>query len=221
MNRTPEPELMDTEEQAKAYAAADWESAHSLYPKLFAEKFPRRALKALVLDIGCGPCDVTMRFARANPGYTFHAVDGSAAMLAQGQRELQKQKLRKRIRLFEGFIPGAKLPSSKYDVIISSSLLHHLHDPSGLWQTVKQRSKRGTLVFVCDLRRPASRARARSLVKKYGAGAPEVLAKDFYNSFLAAFTPAEVRRQLKQAGLTMLKVEAITDRHMLIYGKLN
>jgi ubiquinone/menaquinone biosynthesis C-methylase UbiE len=37
--------------------------------------------KALVLDLGCGPADVTIRFAKANPGYKFHGVDGSAAML--------------------------------------------------------------------------------------------------------------------------------------------
>src|SRR5882672_9564527 len=81
MKRVVEPELMDTEEQAQAYAAADFESAHAMYPRVFAEKFPRRAPRARVLDLGCGPCDVTLRFAKANPAYTFHAVDGSAAML--------------------------------------------------------------------------------------------------------------------------------------------
>src|SRR5258706_16102810 len=91
---------MDAEDQAEAYAKADYTSAHDLYPKLFAEKFPRRPGKALVLDLGCGPCDVTIRFAKANPGYTFHAVDGSAAMLRQAKRACARA----------GLTPGAARP---------------------------------------------------------------------------------------------------------------
>ena len=52
MKRIVEPELMSQEEQARAYAKADFESAHSFYPRLFAEKFPRRSKRALVLDLG-------------------------------------------------------------------------------------------------------------------------------------------------------------------------
>src|SRR5688572_23966562 len=129
---------MDTAEQAQAYAAADFESAHAMYPRLFAEKFPRRAPRARVLDLGCGPCDVTMRFAKANPGYTFHAVDGSAAMLRQARRFVAKQSLSRRVKLIEGFIPGAPIPARSYDVILSSSFLHHLHDPQVLWETVRE-----------------------------------------------------------------------------------
>ena len=219
MKRILEPELMDTEAQAKAYAAADFESAHAMYPLLFARKFPRRPKQALVLDLGCGPCDVTMRFAQANPGYAFHAVDGSAAMLRQARRCVASQSLSCQIKLIEGFIPGALIPQRGYDVILSSSFLHHLHDPQGLWRTVRERAKAATIVFVPDLRRPPTRAKAREFVRKYAGSDAQVLQRDFYNSLLAAFTPAEVRRQLKQAGLAGLKVEIISNRHLLVYGK--
>lgn len=219
MKRIVEPELMTGEEQARAYAGADFSAAHDSYVKLFAEKFPKRLPSAVVLDLGCGPCDVTIRFAQANPGYRFHGVDGSAAMLEYGRRAIARHVgLARRIRLIEGFIPGAPIPRRRYDVILSSSFLHHLHDPQVLWQTVRKYSRRGTIVFIADLRRPSSRAQARAFVRRYAEAEPAVLQRDFFNSLLAAFTPAEVRRQLQQAGLDGIKVEVISDRHLLVSG---
>ena len=220
MKRMVEPELMSAAEQARAYAQADFESAHSSYPKLFAEKFPRRPAKALALDLGCGPGDVTIRFAKANPGYVFHAVDGSAAMLRFGRLAVAHARLSRRIKLIEGFIPGASIPRTTYQVILSSSFLHHLHDPQILWQTVRQYSRRGTIVFVPDLRRPATVAKAQAMVRKYSCGEPAVLRRDFFNSLRAAFTPAEVRTQLKHAGLVDLQVEITGDRHLVIFGRV-
>ena len=56
-------------------------------------------------------------------------------------------------------------------------------------------------------------------MKKYADEEPEILQKDFYHSLLAAFTPPEIEQQLVCTGLTKLKVQIITDRHVLIYGK--
>ena len=212
MKRILEPELMAEDAQARAYAEADFESAHSRYPELFAEEFPGRPRNALVLDLGCCPCDVTIRFARANPCYTFHAVDGSPAMLRHAPRH-------DRIQLIEGHIPDVTLPGRNYDVIISSSLLHHLPDPQALWQTVRRHAKTGALVFVVDLVRPATREEAKALAEKYSAGEPEVLKRDFLNSLLAAFTPREVQRQIADAGLDGLRVQTISDRHLMAAGR--
>jgi ubiquinone/menaquinone biosynthesis C-methylase UbiE len=219
MRRIPEPELMLDEEQARAYAAADFESAHSLYPKLFDKLFPDRPRRALVLDIGCGPCDVTIRFARANPGYRFHAVDGSAAMLNEARKALRRRQLVARVKLIEGRVPDIALPAARYDVILSSSLLHHLPEPEALWQTIQRYSKPGTRVFVVDLRRPATRDAAGALAKKYSVGEPNVLKRDFLNSLLAAFTPREVGQQLSAAELSWLRVAALTDRHLMVSGQ--
>lgn len=219
MKRVVEPELMTEEAQALAYARADFESPHSAYPKLFAKKFPRPPRQARVLDLGCGPCDVTIRFAEAHPGWQFDAVDGSAAMLKHARPAVARHRgLTRRIRLVEGFIPGARIPRRSYEVILSSSFLHHLHNPQVLWQTVRQYSKLGTIVFIADLRRPASHARARAFERKYSRGEPEVLRRDFFNSLQAAFTPAEVREQLKEAGLAGLRVEVVSDRHLIVFG---
>jgi SAM-dependent methyltransferase len=212
---------MDTEQQARAYAAADFSAAHQSYVTLFEETFPGRSAKAFVLDLGCGPADVTVRFARANPGYVFHAVDGSAAMLNYAKEALQSQRgLRNRVKLIKGYIPGAPIPREHYDVILSNNFLHHLHDPGVLWRTVRRYAKKGTLIFVTDLFRPASRAEAKTLVGKYSGSEEPILKRDFYNSLLAAFTPNEIEKQLAEAQLLQLRVKVIDDRHLIIFGKI-
>ena len=207
MERIVEPELMTDEEQARAYAEADFESAHSRYPLLFREIFPDCPPTGRALDIGCGPGDVTRRFAQILPNWDFDAVDGSAAMLAQAPPT-------ERITYIQGFIPG--VPLSRYDLVLTSSLLHHLTDPSVLWQTIRRCAS--NMVFVVDLRRPSSREDALKLTDKYTQGEPEVLRRDFFNSLLAAFTIEEVERQLKDAGLSKLPVREISDRHLLVAG---
>lgn len=218
MKRTLEPELMLAADQAEAYAQADFEAAHRRYPELFAEKFPTRPNKARVLDLGCGPCDVTIRFAKANPGYSFAAVDGSEAMLRYGAAAVQRAVLGSRITLIHGIIPGAPVPGQDYDVILSTSFMHHLHAPEVLWQTVRQFARPGTIVFITDLKRPATRKQAQQMIQHHAADEPLLLQQDFYNSLLAAFTPAEVRDQLRTAGLDDLQVEVVGDMHLVVFG---
>jgi len=56
-------------------------------------------------------------------------------------------------------------------------------------------------------------------VDTYSGDEPEILRTDFFNSLLAAFTPAEVEAQLAEAGLADLRVEATSDRHLMISGR--
>lgn len=70
-----------------------------------------------------------------------------------------------------------------------------------------------------DLTRPPTKKRAQELVILHAQGAPKLMARDFYNSLLAAFEPSEVRTQLDKASLSSLKVEVVSDRHIIIYGR--
>ena len=131
-----------------------------------------------------------------------------------------RRRLIQRIKLVEGYIPGAPIPRKTYEVILSNSFLHHLHDPTVLWRCVRRHAKTGTLVFITDLFRPASRARAKALVRKYSHAEPSILKRDFYNSLLAAFTPDEIMEQLAEAKLDQLCVQVVSDRHLMIYGRI-
>jgi 2-polyprenyl-3-methyl-5-hydroxy-6-metoxy-1,4-benzoquinol methylase len=105
-----------------------------------------------------------------------------------------------------------------FDTVISNSLLHHLAEPAVLWKTMAACAAPRAALFVADLVRPESLAQARDLVARYAAGEPEILKRDFYHSLCAAYRPAEVRAQLLQAGLGQLRVEQISDRHLIAFG---
>lgn len=221
MQRVPEPELMDDPSQAEAYAAADFAEAHDRIVAGFNDCFPDRMLEGVVLDLGCGPGDISFRFAVRYPACSVTGVDGSAAMLRLASSRRAVDAAGDRVVFIEGCIPGAPIPDVSYAAIISNSLLHHLHRPQVLWETIASHADAATLVYVVDLRRPQSVDEARRLVDEYADGEPDILRRDFYNSLLAAFTPREVEAQLAVAGLTGLSVEVISDRHLAVHGILS
>lgn len=222
MDRVLEPELMDDEEQARAYAEADFAASHQAQVDVFLRSWPAEQgpVRGPILDLGCGPADVTVRLARACPEAVIDGVDGSAAMIRHGRERVAAAGLADRVKLVEGLLPRDAPPRPAYPVVFSSSLLHHLHDPSVLWESVRRFGAPGAFVFVLDLMRPETPADVDRLIDTYAAGEPEVLRRDYAASLFAAFTPEEVRAQLRAAGLEGLAVEAVTDRHMVVRGTL-
>ncbi len=219
MERIPEPELMDEPEQALAYAMADFSEPDSQFMRLFVEEFGLD-IKGYVLDLGCGPGNISFRFARAFPHCIVHAIDGSKEMIRIALNLLSSSpELQSRLLFIEGILPEINLPVDCYDVIISNSLLHHLHEPVVLWNTVRRFSRKGTIVFIRDLKRPSSKEEAMRIVETYSGNEPEILKRDFYNSLLAALTVDEVKEQIKSANLGHLEVRDSGDRHLIIFGR--
>ncbi len=219
MDRIPEPELMLDPEQARAYAEADFEEPHARFVELFQECFFAEPIEGAVLDLGCGPGDIAMRFARAYPNCEVDGIDGAQAMLDAGADRLMDSGLAERVHLARCRLPEQAPPRASYNAVISNSLLHHLHDPGVLWQAVKRYAVPGAPIFIMDLMRPDSREAAEALVAEYAAEEPEILRRDFYQSLLAAFRVDEVKAQLKAAGLKAFAVEVVSDRHLIAFGR--
>ncbi|MHB1391070.1 MAG: class I SAM-dependent methyltransferase [Thermoleophilia bacterium] len=221
MERIPEPELMDETGQARAYARADFEQPHNRFIEIFHQEFPGIEIAGRVLDLGCGPGDIAIRFARAFPRCSVLGLDGAPAMLAEGQALLARSaELQGRVRLQRCLLPDEQPPVDDYTAIISNSLLHHLRQPDVLWQAIRGCGHSGTPVFVMDLARPPDPATADLLVKMYTAGEPDLLKRDFQASLFAAYEPAQVTGQLLSAGLDCLRVRTVSDRHLLVSGRL-
>ncbi|HUN25541.1 MAG TPA: class I SAM-dependent methyltransferase [Steroidobacteraceae bacterium] len=215
VERVLEPEIMDGRAEAEAYAAADFSDSNQWYVDELVARFPHRLSR--LVDLGCGPADVPLRIARAAGGVHITAVDGSAQMLRLAHGAVLAAGLAGRIRLEHGRLPDLALPERSFDAVLSKDMLHHLPDPRVLWGEARRLARAGGAVFVMDLMRPDSPAAARAIVERVASREHPVLKEDFYNSLCAAFTPEEVRAQLESAGLP-LRVEQVSDRHMLVSG---
>jgi len=217
MERILEPEIMGDEQQALAYAKADFSTSNQWYVDHLLADYPDRL--GSVLDIGCGPGDVMLRLATARPTVRITAIDGSHAMIELMRKAVQSAGLRERITPVQGYIPGLPLAEHSFDAILSKDLLHHLPDPMVLWTEAKRLGRPGAAIYVMDLMRPDSPQAARDIVETVAPNELAILKEDFYASLCAAFTPEEVKRQMNRSGLP-LQVTPVSDRHMVIKGVL-
>ena len=219
MRRVLEPELMTDDAQALAYAKADFADVNQGFVDRFRMAFPDLTGGSL-LDLGCGPADIPIRFARALPGLTITGVDGSEAMIALGRQAVKDAKQDVRVRLLCARLPGLNLQPQSFNALVSNSLLHHLPTPAVFWQEALRLGRPGAALMVMDLHRPDSEDRARKLVEANAADEATVLKQDFFNSLCAAFTLYEVREQLRAARLQDFRCEMVSDRHWAAWGRL-
>lgn len=214
--RIAEAELMDAADRAAAYANADFREPHDAFVEQFAQRFSEFR-GGDVLDLGCGPADVTVRFARRYPAAVITAIEGAQAMLELATRRIEAEALGHQIRLEQFYLPDPALLQRRFDAVISNSLLHHLADPLTLWEVVAALPK-GAPVWVVDLLRPTSQNMLEELVARHAQQADPLLAEDFANSLRAAYRPPEIAAQLRARELAHLNIETTSDRHLAVWG---
>ena len=232
MRRTVEPELMDDPLQVLAYAQADFRASdQALVDRLveiFGESLGDGPGPRLV-DLGCGPGNISFLLAERFPQASVLGLDGAAAMLEVAERELADRgladrDLAKRLGFAQVLLGPESLPFGGFTAVVSNSLLHHLHDPQALWRHLRPLAAPGAAIYIKDLRRPATPEAALALQQMHLASAPPVLQRDYLASLHAAFEPAEVEAQLRLAGLPMgkqgLQVAALDDRSLEVWGRL-
>lgn len=222
MERICEPELMQDVLQAEAYAAADFSSGDRAVlgrvEALLGDRGQGNGVGLSFVDLGCGPGNITFLLARRWPEASVLGLDGSDAMLTIAERRRRADPAAGRhLRFLQRRLPSPQL-EGPCSAVISNSLLHHLHDPGVFWRSVRQLSGPATLLYVRDLRRPASQGELQDLVRRHASSAPEVLRRDYAHSLRAAFTRSEVLSQLEAAGFDGLEVLEVDDRYLEIQG---
>lgn len=209
---------MEDEAQCLAYAKADFADENQGFVDRFRDDYPEMT-EGHVLDLGCGPGDIPIRFVAALPRCRVTGVDASAPMIRLAEEAVRSAGLAGRIVLTCSRFQALQL-AEPADAALSNSLLHHLPNPLQFWYDLTRLVKPGSCVLVMDLLRPESPEAAQAIVDRYAADEPAVLRRDFYNSLLAAFTEDEVAAQLAEMNLSRLLIDVPDDRHWVVGGRL-
>jgi len=219
--RTLEPEVMDTEQEARDYDAMDHGEVNARFcDDLLAFSF--EAPLDRVLDVGTGPGLIPIELCRRAPQVVVDAVDLAAHMLALADRNVARAGLVGRVRLARVDAKATGWPDGAFDAVLSNSIVHHIPEPAGVLREMWRLVRKGGALFVRDLERPGSAARVSELVETY-APIPEASAEVramherqralFAASLHAALTSDEVRAMVQSLGMPGTAVSTTSDRH--------
>lgn len=212
MNRTLEPEVMNTIEDAEEYDAMDFSETDT--------QFAERAAVLLgltpggrTLDIGTGTAKIPILFLKRRPDCYVLAVDMADQMLGLAARNIATADLVRACTLAKMDAKALDLPSASFDLVLSNSIAHHLPEPLALFREIARVAGSSGAVLVRDLIRPESPEAAWAVVNRLAAGDSPRQRQLFFESLCAALTLDEVREMVAAAGLVDATVTQSSDRH--------
>jgi ubiquinone/menaquinone biosynthesis C-methylase UbiE len=210
LERILEEEIMDTERDAREYAAFDNRAVN--------EEFVARALElapasGTVLDIGTGPGDISILLAQRNKRLRILAIDLGKHMLDLARTNVLAAGLRDQIEVAELDAKATGLRAGSFDLVVCNSLVHHIPDPEALFREVQRLARAGAGLFIKDLHRPASRAELEQLVETYAEGCNDYQRQTFFDSLHAGLTVSEIKSICERLALSGVEVGRCSDRH--------
>ncbi len=229
MERVLEPELMNDRHQAKVYSEADFNDSETNFMKRLEQLLCRYNIETdkieLVVDLGCGPGKICELLVKRWANVTVIGIDGAESMLRianSRKQDFLEKEASNRIFYYNYQLKELTTPFEKIlkipDLVVSNSLIHHIHNIDLFWQVVKTISTKGTFHFHRDLRRPDTFDDAILLQKKYLPEAPKVLIRDYLASLQASFTIKELNQQLENEQLNYFNVSTQGDQYVDIAG---
>lgn len=204
---------MDTVEAAEEYDAM----AHGEVDAAFVNRaIELGANSGHYLDVGTGPAQIPILLAQKCPNIRITAIDLSNEMLKIAKRHIEDASLTEQITLELIDAKTLPYPDNTFDGLISNSIVHHIHDAEKALQEMGRVVKPNGVVLIRDLIRPETPEDAQAFVDRYAADDTPYQQKLYYDSFLAAFTIAEVKQMLSKMDMQDATVVQSTDRHWSI-----
>jgi len=210
LQRVLEPEVMDTEEDAREYDAMD----HSEPNEAFVERLIELGARGRMLDIGTGPGHIPIMICERSADAFVVGVDLAEHMLARAMQRRLASPHADRIDFHVADAKGLAFADESFDVVFSNTILHHIPDPRDLLAGAKRMLKPDGVLLIRDLYRPATLGGLALLVETHAGKATPYQRKLFSNSLNAALTPDELRSMARDVGLERFEVTVDSDRHM-------
>jgi len=204
--RAPEPEVMDSAEEVEVYASAAAQRYLDAIDNTLIDHVARLGMgSGRLLDIGCGPGNIALKIARRLPQMQVVGVDYSFNMIRAASAAAATQALSIRAVFFAGDAKKLSFPDKSFDLVLSNSVLHHLHDPLAMLNEMGRVVKPGGVVLLRDLRRPG-RLMFPLHVRWHGRHYSGLMKKLYTDSVGAAYTGEEVARMLRASRLSAARI---------------
>jgi len=231
MKRVPEPELMEEKEQVISYDEADFSEGEvnliNQINKYLLKKNISLGEKDLIVDLGCGPGNISEKLAIKWPNTTVVGIDGSKEMILRAEynkRFSNNQKKLKNLRYICSDIKNIKsnnfLLKKKISLLVSNSLIHHISYLEDFFNTRKSLSSKNTLNFHKDLKSPIDEKSALELKAQCSTKYNEILTNDYYASLRASYTFKELKNFILENDLSSLDVFEEGENYLIVYGNV-
>lgn len=217
LERELEPEIMDTDEDALEYDSIPNDIVNITFMNEVLDQAPANASN--IVDLGCGPAHIPILLALKNKEYAIHAVELAGSMISVAKINISKANLADRIALKQADIKYTSLPSNQFDIVLSNSVVHHVHQPVKIFSEAIRLASANSLIYFKDLLRPNSLHELESLVKRYASDVNSYQRQLFRQSLHASLTLDEVMACAEEACLKNAVVKQTSDRHWVMYCK--
>jgi ubiquinone/menaquinone biosynthesis C-methylase UbiE len=214
--RVLEPEVMDSEAEARDYDAMDHAAVNRAFVDDFLAAWPGGGP---VLDVGTGTAQIPVELCRRHPAVQVTAIDLAEHMLRLGRDNVRRAGLTGRVRLERVDAKRLPYPDGSFAAVISNSIVHHIPEPGAVLAEMVRVAAAGGVLFVRDLLRPDDAAAVDRLVALHAAGANDHQRQMFADSLRAALTLDEVRALVAPLGFDPASVRQTTDRHWTWVGR--
>ena len=231
MERVPEPELMEEKEQVISYDEADFsEGEVNLINQINHYLLGKNIFlgeKDLIVDLGCGPGNISEKLAIKWPNTEVVGIDGSKEMILRAEYNKSistNQKKLKNLRYVCSDIKDLKsnnfLLKKKISLLVSNSLIHHITNLEDFFNTIRSLSNNITVNFHKDLKRPLDAKSALKLKAKCSTEYNEILTNDYYASLRASYSFKELKNFTIENNLSSLDVFEDGDKYLILYGNV-
>ena len=214
IDRTLEPESMDSREEATAYALMDHEEVNKVFVD---DLFAGGKVGKKVIDLGCGPALIAIEIASRDPAIALLGVDTSVEMLELAKTEIDMAGMLYQVSLEHADAKSMEqFEDAMADTVVSNTVLHHLEDPNTLLRTAMRLTRPGGRIFIRDLVRPDSENEVEDLIDKHAREESGFAQQQLRQSLHAALTLVEIRSIVDRIGIDPSSVAMTSDRHWTI-----
>ena len=231
MERVPEPELMEEKEQVISYDEADFSEGEVNLINQINHYLLRKNIslgeKDLIVDLGCGPGNISEKLAIKWPNTEVIGIDGSKEMILRAEYNKNisnNQKKLKNLLYICSDIKDIKsdnfLFNKEISLLVSNSLIHHITYIEDFFNTIKSLSSNSTVNFHKDLKRPLDEKSALELKAQCSKIYNETLTNDYYASLKASYTFKELKNFTLKNNLSSLEVFEDGDKYLIVYGNV-